>query len=136
MYVLSPQPPPGLTAGGILGAACLTKLTAATLAPLLLVLPWLEHRKLRGALVDAWVAGAAGLCLLLPWLLRNIAVYGDPLAINVGAFSFEALTAAGLPQALIAEAAKPAPGRALLLSKLSVFFGDMPRALWGFQTLL
>jgi len=25
---------------------------------------------------------------------------------------------------------------ALLLSKLSVFFGDMPRALWGFQTLL
>ena len=80
MYVLSPQPPPGLAAGGILGAACL--------APLALLL-------------------TQGLLLALP----------RGHAIRILSVLALALTA-------------------LLLSKLSVFFGDMPRALWGFQTLL
>ena len=108
-----PGPRRGVVLGGLLGAACLAKLTAATLAPLLLVLPWLEHRNLRGAFVEASAAGATGLLLLLPWMARTVAVYGDPLAIGAGSFSFEALAAAGLPQSFIAEATTPAPGKAL-----------------------
>lgn len=111
------QPPGlarGVAAGGVLGAACLAKLTAATLTPLCLLLPWLEGRDLRGALLEACAAGAAWLFLLAPWMARNASLYGDPLAVGIGSFSFESLAAAGLPQDLLDRLSTPAPGKALL----------------------
>ena len=102
-----------LAIGVLFGAACLTKLTAATLAPLLLVVPWLQRRSLRGALAEGCLAAALALLLMLPWMLRNLALYGDPLAVGAGSFAFETLTGV-LPPDLIEQARQPAPGKALL----------------------
>lgn len=104
----------GLASGAVLGAACLAKLTAATLLPLCLLLPWLEGRDLRAAVIEAGAAATVWLFLLFPWMLRNTAVYGDPLAVGVGSFSFAALRAAGLPADFLAQVSTPAPGKALL----------------------
>jgi hypothetical protein len=109
-----PGPARGVALGCALGLACLAKLTAATLLPLWLLLPWLEGRSLRDAALEAAAAGATWLFLLLPWMVRNANVYGDPLAIGVGSFSFERLAAAGLPADFVQEAARPDPGKALL----------------------
>ncbi len=105
--------PWSLESGVLFGAACLTKLTAATLAPLLLVVPWLQRRSLRGALAEGCLAAALALLLMLPWMLRNLALYGDPLAVGAGSFAFETLTGV-LPPDLIEQARQPAPGKALL----------------------
>jgi hypothetical protein len=96
--------------GAVLGAACLAKLSSLALAPLLLVVPLLQDRRdVRGALRFAFAAGAVSGCMLLPWMLRNLSVYGDPLAIGVGSVSFEWL-ATVLPAEQFATAARPRPG--------------------------
>jgi hypothetical protein len=109
-----------LAAGALFGAACLAKLTALTQAPLLLLGPlWLGGRGARAALRDAALAGLVALALALPWLARNVALYGDPLALGVGSVSFERLQAEwpGAPPAL------PAPDPAKALFQLFGRFG-------------
>jgi hypothetical protein len=101
---------PWLT-GAALGAASLAKLTALTLAPLVLLVPLLQRREnaLRRGAVAAGVAGA----ILLPWMLRNALVYGDPLAIGSGSISFRSLEAL-LPADALEGAARARPSRVLL----------------------
>lgn len=84
-----------------------------TLAPLLLVVPWLRGRDLRVALRDAAVAGAVAGAIGVPWMLRNVRLYGNPLAIGVGSIAFASL-AGKLPPDAIAFLARPVPGRAFL----------------------
>jgi len=94
-------------AGAVLGAACLAKLSSLALAPLLLAVPLLQRRgDLRGALRFALVASAVAGLMLLPWMLRNVSVYGNPLAIGVGSLPFEWL-ATVLPAEQLAIAARP-----------------------------
>jgi hypothetical protein len=94
-------------AGAALGAACLAKLSSLALAPLLLVVPLLHRRgDFRGALRFALVAAAVAGLLLFPWMLRNVSVYGDALAIGVGSVSFEWL-ATVLPAEQLAGATRP-----------------------------
>jgi hypothetical protein len=50
---------------------------------------------------------------LLPVFVRNLLVYGHPLAIGAGSFSFARL-AAELPAEMLAELGRARPGRALL----------------------
>jgi hypothetical protein len=77
-------------AGLALGAACLAKLSSLALAPLLFVVPLLQHRgDVRNALRFALVAGAVALLPMLPWMLHNVSVYGNPLAIGIGSLSAE-----------------------------------------------
>jgi hypothetical protein len=102
-----------LALGLLFGAACLAKLTAATLLPLLLLVPWLQRRGAVQALGEAGAAGALAALLLLPWMLRNVEVYGDPLALEAGSVPFAALDGI-LPPEVIEEAATPAPGKAAL----------------------
>jgi hypothetical protein len=94
-------------AGLALGAACLAKLTSLVLAPLLLLVPLLQHRwDFRGALRFALVAGAIAALTMLPWMLHNVSVYGNPLAIGVGSLSAEWL-ATVLPADQLALAMRP-----------------------------
>ena len=106
--------PPGtrraLATGVVFGAACVTKLTAATLAPLLLLLPWLAERRFAPALREAMIASGVALLLLAPWMARNVALYGDPLAVGIGSFAFERLEGV-LPEPWLADARTPAPGK-------------------------
>lgn len=62
--------------GVVFGLGMLTKLSFAVLAPLLLILVW-QHRKSLGIrrCVASFVS-VAGL-LVVPWLLRNVWLYGD-----------------------------------------------------------
>jgi hypothetical protein len=105
-------PPDGRThsawrAGLALGVACLAKLTSLALAPLLLIVPLLQRRgDVRGALRFAIVAGAIAALTMLPWMLRNVSVYGNPLAIGVGSVSSEWL-ATVLPADQLAQAVRP-----------------------------
>ena len=79
-------------AGAFFGAAVLTKLTALTQAPLLVLAPLsLRDRAPRAALREGALAAAVAAFVALPWLLRNLSLYGDPLAIGVGSVSFERL---------------------------------------------
>jgi hypothetical protein len=97
----------GWRAGVALGAACLAKLTSLALVPLLLVVPLLRrHWDLRGALRFALIAGAIAALLMLPWMLHNASVYGDPLAIGVGSVPTDWL-ATVLPADQLAEATRP-----------------------------
>jgi hypothetical protein len=109
--------PPGirtaLAAGVVLGVAALTKLTVLSLAPLLVVVPWLWSRDLRLAVRDGLVAAGVAAVLLLPWMARNVALYGDPLAIDVGSVAFARL-AGSLPPEAIELLARPVPARAFL----------------------
>jgi hypothetical protein len=99
-------------AGLVLGAACLAKLTSLALVPLLLVVPLLERRgELRNALRFALGAGAVAALPLLPWMLHNVSVYGNPLAIDVGSLSTEWL-AAVLPADQLALATRARPDNA------------------------
>jgi hypothetical protein len=94
-------------AGLALGAACLAKLTSLTLVPLLFVVPLLQRRgDVRGALRFALVAGAVAAIPMLPWILHNVSVYGNPLAIGVGSLSTEWL-ATVLPTDQLALATRP-----------------------------
>jgi hypothetical protein len=96
-------------AGFVLGAACLAKLSSLALVPLLLVVPLLQDRRdVRGALRFAFAACALAGCMLLPWILRNLSVYGEPLAIGVGSVPFEWL-ATVLPAEQLAIAMRPRP---------------------------
>jgi hypothetical protein len=80
-------------AGLVFGAACNAKLTVLALSPLLLLVPWMARRDdPKGALRFAVTAAGVAAVLLLPWLVRNSIVYGDPLAIGVGSMSFEWLS--------------------------------------------
>lgn len=103
----------GVRLGLVLGAACLSKLTAGALAPLLLLVPWLRDRALRPALTEALWAGGVALLVLAPWMARNVAVYGSPLALDAGSVAFADL-AGVLPPDVLREASTPAPGKALL----------------------
>jgi hypothetical protein len=87
--------------GLVYGAACNAKLTLLALAPLLLLVPWLERRDdPKGALRFAAIAGGVAGAMLLPWLARNAMVYGDPLAIGVGSMSFGWLSGVLPPEKL------------------------------------
>jgi hypothetical protein len=99
--------------GAVFGIAALAKLTVLVLAPLVVVVPWLRTRDVRSALRDGVVAGGTAALLLLPWMVRNVVLYGNPLAIGVGSVSFADL-AALLPPEAIATLARPAPSRAFL----------------------
>ncbi|MBE0429924.1 MAG: glycosyltransferase family 39 protein [Thermoleophilia bacterium] len=75
-----------LLAGGLAGASMLAKLTAVFLLPLALLAPAVllaYHReKLKRVLVHAGVMMVVPASLLAPWLVRNLAVYGDPTGSN------------------------------------------------------
>jgi hypothetical protein len=89
-------------AGVIFGAACNAKLTLLALSPLLLLVPWLSRREdPRGALRFAVIAGGVAGAMLMPWLIRNANVYGDPLAIGVGSMSFEWLSKVIPPEKVV-----------------------------------
>jgi len=99
-------------AGLALGAACLAKLTSLALAPLLLVVPLMRRTwDFRGALRFALTAGAIAALLMLPWMLHNVSVYGNLLAIGVGSVPTEWLATA-LPADQLAEATRPRIGNA------------------------
>jgi hypothetical protein len=101
-------------AGLIFGAACLAKLSALALAPLLLIVPLCrDARNVAGAFRYSSVAGAVAATVLLPWMVRNYLVYGSPLAIDVGSISYGSL-ANILPEAMVAAAARSRPDRAFL----------------------
>ena len=85
------------------------------LAPLLLAAPLLARRVgLAAAVREAAVAGTVAVVCLLPWMVRNVRVYGDPLAIGVGSIRFEQLAHGQLPPELIALLARPVPSRAFV----------------------
>jgi hypothetical protein len=93
--------------GLVLGGACLAKLTSLTLAPLVFAVPLLRKgRDLRGALRFGLVAGAVASLSMLPWLFRNVSVYGDPLAVGAGSLSTEWL-ATVLPPDQLALVTRP-----------------------------
>jgi hypothetical protein len=76
--------------GAVLGAACLAKLSNLALAPLLFAVPLLRDRRNPvGALRFAAIAIATASVSMLPWMLHNVARYGDPLAIGVGSLAFD-----------------------------------------------
>lgn len=104
---------PIFAAGVLFGLACATKLTVLPLAPLLLLVPWLRGARFSDAVRPAITAGLIAGVVLSPVLVRNALVYGDPLAIGAGSFSFGRL-AAELPAATVAEMVQPEPLRALL----------------------
>jgi hypothetical protein len=96
--------------GLVLGAACLAKLSSLAFIPLLVFVPLLRRRgDFGGALRYALVAFAVAGLVMLPWMLRNLSVYGNPLAIGVGSVSFEWL-ATVLPTEQLAVATRPRPG--------------------------
>lgn len=101
-----------LAAGALFGAACLAKLTVLPLAPLLLAVPWLRGGSARCAAAVALRAGALAFAVTLPLWLRNAWVYGHPLAVGAGSFTFEALVPV-LGVERVAELAAPDPVRAL-----------------------
>jgi hypothetical protein len=102
-----------LAAGALFGGAMLAKLTVLALAPLLVVVPWLRGRELRAALRDGTLAAVVAGVLLLPWMARNVAIYGHPLAIGVGSIAVAGL-ADVLPPEVLAAFARPAPERAFV----------------------
>jgi len=101
-----------LAAGALFGAACLVKLTVLPLAPLLLAVPWLRGGSVRDGAAAALRAGAVAFALTLPLWARNAWVYGHPLAVGAGSFTFEALVPV-LGAERVAELAAADPGRAL-----------------------
>ncbi len=102
-----------LGAGAVLGAACLAKLSALALTPLLLVVPLCQDIRRPGRAVrNAALGGMAAAALMAPWLARNQRLYGHPLAIGVGSMSFEWL-ATLLPNEVVAALARPHPLRVL-----------------------
>ncbi len=69
-------------AGLLTGLAALTKVSAAAVGPavaLALMMPRADGEAARPRLVRAVIAGATALVPLIPWLLRNLALYGDLL---------------------------------------------------------
>lgn len=86
----------GLLVGAMIGMAALTKTTAVALYPALLVALWPSLKGETKALTLKAGIAALTLSLLIPvgWWLRNMQLYGDPLAIK--AFN-QAFT--GSPQA-------------------------------------
>lgn len=108
------RPRPAWVAGAVYGAACLAKLSVLAQAPLLFLVPWLQRpRDFLGAVRRAAIAGVVATALLLPWMIRNHHVYGNPLAIGVGSISFEQL-ATMFPQVPPDDLGRPLPGRAFL----------------------
>lgn len=100
-------------AGLVLGAGCCAKLTVLPLAPLLFLVPWLERRQDPiGALRCGALAAAAAAVVFAPVALRNIWVYGHPLAIGAGSFELSALADSVRPEALAA-LSEPRPLRVL-----------------------
>jgi Dolichyl-phosphate-mannose-protein mannosyltransferase len=63
--------------GLLFGAALLTKTTAAGLAPALAV-ALLQHRR-AGGLRPLLAAGAIAATLVAPWIVANVAIYGEPI---------------------------------------------------------
>lgn len=123
------------------GAACLAKLTVLSQAPLLFLVPWLARRDdPAGALRFAVRAGAGAALVFGPWAIRNVLVYGDPLAIGVGSISFAWLSDQ-LPAEKLAELARPRPAHAfgIFVGKLGIFhnlrFAPLAWA-WGALALL
>lgn len=106
-------------AGAVFGLAANAKLTVLPLAPLLLLVPWLERRDdPAGALHAALRAGLVAAAVLVPLAVRNALVYGHPLAIGAGSLS-PGWLAAQLPAGKVAELMRAAPHEALL-----EFFGQ------------
>jgi hypothetical protein len=104
----------GAVAGAIFGAACLAKLSVLALAPLLVLVPAvLVPGDTGGAVRRGAVAGVVAATVMLPWMVRNYAIYGNALAIGVGSVSFASLTPV-LPAEAVAALARPRPERALL----------------------
>lgn len=77
--------------GVLAGAALLTKTTAVTLLPCILGVALVRGKAQR---IQSLIAFSLPLILVLPWWLRNISLYGDPLAAKVFLAAFT-----GSPQA-------------------------------------
>jgi hypothetical protein len=73
-------PQRGLAAGALLGGVAMTKLIAAGLGPLLLLaLLWPGPQPYRERFRAALLAVLAAVGVALPWLVVNVAVYGQPI---------------------------------------------------------
>jgi len=100
--------------GIALGTACLAKLTALVLAPLLLVEPLARDRSTSvAALRFAAIASVCSAAVLAPWCIDNWRVYGSPLPVGAGSLSFEWLRTM-LPAEVVDPSSKAAPLKALL----------------------
>lgn len=67
--------------GVVLGLLLLTKETALSLAPGMLIAAYLSGRNRRDGLCLAGVLAAVALLVGSPWLIHNAVAYGDPLAL-------------------------------------------------------
>jgi hypothetical protein len=98
---------PWLT-GAILGLGCLAKLTVMTIAPIVLLVPWLRGDPIRKSVRDlVIVASAAGL-VVAPWMIRNLLLYREPFGTITAFISFDSMVGI-LPPDLLAAAAAPQP---------------------------
>ena len=79
-----------LLLGGLLGAGLLTKLTVIYLPGLFVACAWFLWRAgARGPALRMLAAAVTGVACLLPFVLRNLALYGEPLAVQVHEAAFE-----------------------------------------------
>ncbi|MBX3463203.1 MAG: glycosyltransferase family 39 protein [Planctomycetes bacterium] len=85
--------PRALGLGALLGAAACTKLTTAFLGLLALAALWRAGRRDRRAWGPALGALLVAAALGLPLLVRNLQLYGDPLAMNVHDAAFATIPA-------------------------------------------
>ena len=73
--------------GVTLGVGLLTKSSVLQLIPIIAVAfafsVWLGRRTARQAVLDFCIAIGIGLLIAAPWLIRNILLYGDPLALHI-----------------------------------------------------
>jgi hypothetical protein len=99
--------------GLLLALACLAKLTAIALLPVILCEPLLRRAPRREFLRRAIVVGAWVSLLLGPWLVRNLALYGDLTGGARGFLSFGSLKGVLPPDAFEA-VTRPDPGKAFL----------------------
>ena len=77
-----PRPGPWLiAAGALVGLASLARVDGLLLAVAPAVAGWIRRGELRGLRGVAWTAGSAvaGLVVLAPWLVRNLAAFGAAL---------------------------------------------------------
>jgi hypothetical protein len=99
--------------GAALGVACLAKLTALPLVPLLLVAPLLRGATAREAFREIAVAGAVAGVVMAAWLARNVLLYGEPFGTSRALLSSDWL-ATLLPPEAVAAGFAPQPLKAFL----------------------
>lgn len=77
--------PRAVLSGAAFATAAYAKLSVMPLAPMLLFAPLLVHRRsVREAFRDASLSATVAVSIGLPWMLRNVSLYGHPLALDAG----------------------------------------------------